>query len=98
MVVYVFRRARALCPAPSRYVLKEYSGDATEQAEDFIEEWSQPKDGRSCEVAGRTQRLDFCWVSGSGGDRRRSNGRHCGLKGITPRDTAAERTVVRRAK
>ena len=93
-----FRRARALCPAPSRYVLKEYSGDATEQAEYFIEEWFQPKDGRSCEVAGRTQRLDFCWVGGSGGDRRRSNGRHCGLKGITPRDTAAERTVVRRAK
>ena len=29
-----FRRARAFCPAPSRYVLKESSGDGTEQAED----------------------------------------------------------------
>ena len=28
------------CPAPSRYALKESSGDATEQAQDFIEEWS----------------------------------------------------------
>ena len=28
------------CPAPSRYVLKESSGEATEQAQDFIEEWS----------------------------------------------------------
>ena len=36
-----FRRARAFCPAPSRYVLKESSGDGTEQAEDFIEEWSR---------------------------------------------------------
>ena len=27
--------------APSRYALKESSGDATEQAEDFIEEWSR---------------------------------------------------------
>ena len=36
-----FTRARAFCPPPSRYVLKESSGDGTEQAEDFIEEWSR---------------------------------------------------------